>query len=116
MTGTSSGCLETTRGISKPEWEDLRSQPTQRLKRKVGGSVDLWCQGDLGGPRQKMYIGQGSPGLDDWHDVCCGQLLSRVRFFATPGTVACQAPLSLRLSRQEFGSGLPFPSSGDDVF
>ena len=32
---------------------------------------------------------------------------------ATPQTVACQAPLSMRFSRQEFWSGLPFPSPGD---
>ena len=28
----------------------------------------------------------------------------------TPWTVACQAPLSLKFSRQEYWSGLPFPS------
>ena len=32
---------------------------------------------------------------------------------ATPQTVACQAPLSIGFSRQEYGSGLPFPSPGD---
>ena len=31
----------------------------------------------------------------------------------TPWTVARQAPLSMGLSRQEFGSQLPFPSPGD---
>ena len=31
----------------------------------------------------------------------------------TPWTVACQAPLSLEFSRQEYWSGLPFPSPGD---
>ena len=31
---------------------------------------------------------------------------------ATPWTVACQAPLSIRCSRQEYWSGLPFPSPG----
>ena len=30
---------------------------------------------------------------------------------ATPWTVACQAPLSMGFSRQEYWSGLPFPSS-----
>ena len=40
-------------------------------------------------------------------------LLSRVRLFATPRTVANQAPLSTGFSRQEYWSGLPFPSSGD---
>ena len=34
-------------------------------------------------------------------------------FFATPWTVACQAPLSTGFSRQEYWSGLPFPSPGD---
>ena len=32
---------------------------------------------------------------------------------ATPRTVACQAPLSMGFSRQEYWSGLPFPSPGD---
>ena len=36
--------------------------------------------------------------------------LSRVRLFATPWTVAYQAPLSMGFSRQEYWSGLPFPS------
>ena len=33
--------------------------------------------------------------------------------FATPWTVACQAPLSRGFSRQEYWSGLPFPPSRD---
>ena len=40
------------------------------------------------------------------------KLLSRVRLFATPWTVACQALLSMGFSRQEYWSGLPFPSPG----
>ena len=40
------------------------------------------------------------------------KLLSRVRLFATPWTVAYQAPPSMRFSRQEYWSGLPFPSPG----
>ena len=39
--------------------------------------------------------------------------LSRVRLFATPWTVAYQAPQSMEFSRQEYWSGLPFPSPGD---
>ena len=34
-------------------------------------------------------------------------------FFVTPWTVARQAPLSMGFSRQEYWSGLPFPSPGD---
>ena len=33
--------------------------------------------------------------------------------FAIPWTVACQPPPSMGFSRQEYGSGLPFPSPGD---
>ena len=40
-------------------------------------------------------------------------VLSHVRFFATLWTRACQPPLSLRSSRQEYWSGLPFHSPGD---
>ena len=39
--------------------------------------------------------------------------LSRVQLFATPWTVAHQAPLSMEFSRAEYWSGLPFPSPGD---
>ena len=38
---------------------------------------------------------------------------SRVQLFATLWTVACQAPLSMGFSSQEYWSGLPFPSPGD---
>ena len=39
--------------------------------------------------------------------------LSCVRLFATPWTVTYQAPQSMGFSRQEYWSGLPFPSPGD---
>ena len=39
--------------------------------------------------------------------------LSRVRLFATPWTVAHQATLSMEFFRQEYWSGLPFPSLRD---
>ena len=35
---------------------------------------------------------------------------SRVQLFATPGIAAYQAPLSMGFSRQEYWSGVPFPS------
>ena len=40
-------------------------------------------------------------------------MLSHVQLFVTLWTVACQAPLSLGFSRQEYLSGLPFPLPGD---
>ena len=39
--------------------------------------------------------------------------LSRVRLFATPWTIAYQASQSIGFSRQEYQSGLLFPSPGD---
>ena len=47
------------------------------------------------------------------HVCTCAQSLSRVQLFAAPGTVAHQAPLSTEFSRQEYWSGLLFPSPGD---
>ena len=44
--------------------------------------------------------------------VLCSPL-SHVQLFATPWTVALQAPLSMGFSRQEYWSGLPFLSPGD---
>ena len=41
------------------------------------------------------------------------QLFSRAQLFATPGSVAHQAPLSIGFSRQEYWSGLPCPSLED---
>ena len=41
------------------------------------------------------------------------KLLSRAQLFATPWTVAYQAPPSVGFSRQEYWSGLPFPPPGD---
>ena len=46
-------------------------------------------------------------------DCVCVCMLSHVWLFTTPWTVACQAPLSMEFSRQEYWSGLPFPSPGD---
>ena len=48
--------------------------------------------------------------MSDYVEV---KLLSRVRLFATLWSVAYQAPPSLGFSRQEYWSGLPFPSPGD---
>ena len=44
----------------------------------------------------------------------CVKLLSSVWLFAIPGrTVAYQVPPSMEFSRQEYWSGLPFPSPGE---
>ena len=40
-------------------------------------------------------------------------MLSCVQSFATPWPVALQAPLFMQFSRQEYWSGVPFPTPGD---
>ena len=45
--------------------------------------------------------------------IRCVCVLSGICLFGTPWTVARQAPLSMRFPRQEYWSGLPFPSPGD---
>ena len=61
-------------------------------------------------------------GEDSWepfggfHDItglCMLSCFSFVCVFVTPWTVAHQAAQSMRFSRQEYWSGLPFPSPGD---
>ena len=50
----------------------------------------------------------GMGGVSEWV-----KSLSHVRLFATSWTVACQTCHSMGFSRQEYWSGLPFPSPGD---
>ena len=46
--------------------------------------------------------------------VCvCMCVLSCVQLFVTPWTIAHQDPLSMTFSRQEYWSGLPFPTPWD---
>ena len=54
---------------------------------------------------------KSSPALD--HVKVKVKSLSRVHLFATLWTVACQALPSMGFSRQEYWSGLSFPSPGD---
>ena len=43
----------------------------------------------------------------------CVQSFSRGRLFVTPWTIVHQAPLSMGFPKQEYWSGLPFPTPGD---
>ena len=45
--------------------------------------------------------------------LVCMSRFSHVQLFVTPWTVAHQASLSIEFSRQEYWSGLPFPSPED---
>ena len=52
--------------------------------------------------------------VDFWDHACMlAQLLCHMQLFVMLWTVACQAPLSMGLSQQEYWSGLPIPTPGD---
>ena len=70
------------------EWKELCSGPSSR--------------------RQSLCSPRPSPGSTPAH----AQLLSRVPLCVIPWTVARLAPLSIGFLRQEYWSGLPFPSPG----
>ena len=52
--------------------------------------------------------------MEYFHCVCA-QSYSHVQLFATSWTVAHQAPLSMGFSRQEYWSGLPFPTLDNGI-
>ena len=61
----------------------------------------------------KVYIGILSLKVVEEEFHLKVKSLSCVQLFVTPWTVANQASLSMGFSRQEYWSGLPFPSPGD---
>ena len=79
-----------------------------------------WMGGELG-ENGYMYMYGWVPSLFIWnyHNIvnlqcmcaCCH--FSHVQLFVTLWTIAHQAPLSMRFSRQEYWSGLPCPPQGD---
>ena len=65
-----------------------------------------------------MSKGSGlkKPGFKIWLCIpfcCCCLIAKSCRTLATPWTVARQAPLPIGFPRQEYWSGLPFPSPGN---
>ena len=60
-----------------------------------------------GGGEELVSSGRGPAAA-----AAAAKSLSRVRLFTTPWIAAYQAPLSMGFSRQEYWSGLPFPSPG----
>ena len=69
--------------------------------------------------KYQIYLKAEQLNIENWNAMCnlypsgSALTLSRIWLFATPWTVARQAPLSMWFSRQEYWSGLPFPSLGD---
>ena len=87
------------------------------------GSVAQSCP-TLCDPRDGSWPGSPVPGIlqartlewvaisfsNEWKWKVKVKSLSRVQLLATPWTAASQAPLSMGFSRQEYWSGVPFPS------
>ena len=80
--------------------------PTQELNRCL--LPCRWILYQLNYQRNPVYAPYNTQTL-----VSEVKSLSPVRLFATLWTVAHQAPPSMGFSRQEYWSGLPFPSPGD---
>ena len=80
------------------------------------GCGSAWLIHPGTGPRRHTSINR-SDTWALWRWVCharmCAPPCSRVWLFETPWTVAHQDPLSMEFSRQEYWSGLPFPTPGD---
>ena len=92
----------------------LSSPCSELMSEKDGKENDIWMEDSLVLPKKlnRMTLGPATPHLGIY--VC--QSLSHVQLFATPWTVALQAPLSIEFSRQEYWSGLAFPSPGLYLF
>ena len=69
--------------------------------------MNRWSTEDFQGSEAIFY---DAIVVDTCHCVCVF-MISCVQLFATPWTVARQAPLSVEFSRQEYWCKLPFPSS-----
>ena len=74
--------------------------PCSRPLLTQGSAKDFWTLTGKSGSYQHM----------NWIEL---KSLSHVGLFASPWSVAHQAPPSMGFFRQEFWSGLPFPSPGD---
>ena len=64
-------------------------------------------------PQPLMLKAEVNQFYEDLQDLQKVKSLRHVHLFVTPWTVAHQAPPSMGFTRQEYWSGLPFPSPGD---
>ena len=109
---------------------DFKCRYLHQLKKKKNLTTwELWVklylgQNDYHGPEDSPTDSSGVPVLKRKgeravlymileKEVKWVKSFSLVWLFATPWTVACQVPPSMGFSKQEYWSGLPFPSPGD---
>ena len=87
-------------------------QPESQWSWKLNCCPELllkpWSSGDLG----PFSVSYRHNALQSGLVGGVAQLLSRVQLFASPWTVARQAPLSMEFSRHKYWSGLPFTPRG----
>ena len=110
--------LEKTLMLGKSEGRRRRGQQSMRWLGGISDSMHMSLRSwRTGQPGVLQSMGVQRVG-HDWvneqqHGCLCAQLLSHVRHFAVPWTVARQAPLLVGFPRQEYWSGLPLPTPGD---
>ena len=88
--------------VDESGWKDTDIQ-SRRLAQKEGWEIGSTCS------VRRLEGEQWLPKVGKRRE----KSLSHVRLFVIPWTVADQVPLSMGFSRQEYWSGLPFPSPGD---
>ena len=86
------GRLFTTEQPGKPFWSHVVACNLTTSSSRLGKIISLI-------PSVRYLVGL----------MLCAQLLSCVSLFVTSWTIACQGPLSMGCSRQEYWSGLPCP-------
>ena len=81
-----------------------------------GGKVGLDAPVDWMELKKRAGSGGLTGSIWSYYAHACGVgavcVLSHAQLFATPRTIAHQAPLFMGFPRQEYWSGLPFPASG----
>ena len=92
-----------------PEWQRCWYPGVPAQGEGHGKVITGWGRGGQGGCREGVKTGC----LKAWRTMVKVKSLSCVQLFGTPWTVAYQAPPSMGFSRQEYWSGLLFPSPED---
>ena len=93
--------------------KSFRALVPETWRESLNKNRQLWCQNHF------YWISQYGRTSTHRHKeiqskhACVLGSFSRVWLFVSPWTIAHQAPLSMRLSRQEYWSGLPGPAPGD---